>query len=271
MPELPEVQTVVTTLQPLSGRRFGRIDVLRDDVVHGEPVQLARFAGRRIIQAITREAKRIIFDLGGDRAMWVHLGMTGQLIVKDKSAPLMPHTHVRWRLAGSTEELRFRDPRRFGGIWLVTPQTPRVGRGLGPIGIDPVTMSARAFIEAADRRRQIKALLLDQQIVAGLGNIYADESLFAARIHPLAVAADLDRPTMTRLHRAIQRTLTRAIAAGGSTISDYRNANGEGGWFQTRHKVYGREGQPCPRCQTPIERIQVAGRSSHVCRHCQQR
>jgi formamidopyrimidine-DNA glycosylase len=271
MPELPEVQTVVTTLQPLAGRRFGRIEVARDDVIRGEPVELTVFAARRTIRSITRQAKRIIFDLGRNRAMWVHLGMTGQLVVKDTAAPLMPHTHVRWRLAGSTEELRFRDPRRFGGIWLVTPSTPRTGRGLGPIGIDPVTMSARAFIEAADRRRQIKALLLDQQIVAGLGNIYADESLYAARIHPLTVASDLDRPTMTRLHRAIQRTLAQAIEAGGSTISDYRNANGEGGWFQIKHKVYGREGAPCRRCKTPIERIQVAGRSSHVCPVCQVR
>ena len=302
MPELPEAQTVVTALQPLVGRRVGRVRVLRDDIVHGEPIEFDQFARRRMIQAIRRQAKRIIIDLGGDRRIQFHLGMTGQLTVCDRSHPLPPHTHLRISIAGTKDELRFRDVRRFGGVWLLNgaenseqraagfsprelpstesvspyddsrglkPAAPWRSRGLGPLGPDALEITLREFRRLLQRNRQIKALLLDQTAIGGLGNIYVDESLYKARVHPLTRAAELGGEQVKQLHRAIRRTLRSAIRAGGSTISDYRAPNGERGWFQIRHQVYGREGQSCRRCKAPIERIQAGGRSSHVCPHCQ--
>lgn len=269
MPELPEVQTVVNTLQPLVGQRLGTAQLLQPDILHGESVELGRFVRRRRIRSITRRAKRILIDIGNGRTLMFHLGMTGQLTVKRTAEQLLPHTHLVIKLAGSTEELRFRDVRRFGGVWLLTPETPQVGRGLGPLGPDPLEITLREFRTLMGGKRQVKALLLDQQRLAGMGNIYVDESLFRARIHPLAACSTLDDAQVKTLHRAIRTTLRAAIRAGGSTIRDYRTANGEKGWFQIRHQVYGREGEPCRDCRTPITRIQVAGRSSHVCPQCQ--
>jgi formamidopyrimidine-DNA glycosylase len=269
MPELPEVQTVVTTLQPLVGLSFAGARVARKDVIGGHRASLASFVRQRRIRAIRREAKRILIDIDGQRTLLFHLGMTGQLVVTARNTSVADHTHLFLRLVDRDEELRFRDPRRFGGLWLLTPSTPRRGRGLGPVGLDPLDLQLSDFRQILARSRQVKALLLDQQHLGGLGNIYADESLFRSRIHPLTRANDLDAAQTRSLHRAMQGVLQSAIAAGGSTIRDYRTANGDSGWFQTQHKVYGREGQPCCRCRTPIERIQAAGRSSHVCPSCQ--
>lgn len=273
MPELPEVQTIVTTLQPLVGRRVGTVRVLRGDIVRGEPVVFGTFAKGREIRAIRRQAKRIIFDLGGERRIQFHLGMTGQLTVCKRTHPLPPHTHLRIGIAGTKDELRFRDVRRFGGVWLLNDRvaTSRSTRGFGPLGPDALEITLPEFRRLLRRHRQIKALLLDQTAIGGLGNIYVDESLYKARVHPLTKAAELGAEQVKKLHGAMRRTLRSAIRAGGSTIRDYRTPNGERGWFQTRHQVYGREGQPCRRCKAPIERIQAAGRSSHVCPNCQQR
>ena len=145
----------------------------------------------------------------------------------------------------------------------------RTSRGLGPLGPDALEINLRAFRQLLQRDRQIKALLLDQTAIGGLGNIYVDESLYKARVHPLTKAAELGGEQVKKLHGAMRRTLHAAIRAGGSTISDYRTPNGERGWFQIQHQVYGREGQPCRRCKAPIQRIQAAGRSSHVCPQCQ--
>ena len=272
MPELPEVQTIVTTLQPLVGRCVGTVRVLRGDVVRGAPVEFDKFAKGRKIRSITRHAKRIIFDLGGERRIQFHLGMTGQLIVCKRSHALQKHTHLRIGIAGTKDELRFRDVRRFGGVWLLNGDlaTSRSTRGLGPLGPDALEITLREFRHLLRRNRQVKALLLDQTAIGGLGNIYVDESLYKARVHPLTRAAELGAEQVKKLHGAMRRTLHSAIKAGGSTIRDYRTPNGERGWFQTRHQVYGREGQPCRRCKAPIERIQAAGRSSHICPNCQQ-
>lgn len=271
MPELPEVQTVVTALQPLVGRRVGTVRVLRDDVIHGEQVPLKSFAGGRKIRAIHRRAKRIIIELGGERRIQVHLGMTGVLTVCARSQPLPPHTHLRIGIVGTQDELRFRDVRRFGGVWLLNgnSESGRGSRGLGPLGPDALEINLREFRRLLRRNRQIKALLLDQTAIGGLGNIYVDESLFKAKIHPRTRAADLPDARVKMLHHSMRRTLRAAIKAGGSTISDYRTPNGERGWFQIRHQAYGREGQPCRRCKAPILRILAAGRSSHICPNCQ--
>ena len=263
MPELPEVQTIVTTLQPLVGRCVGTVRVLRGDIVRSELVAFGRFAKGRKIRAIRRQAKRIIFDLGDERRIQFHLGMTGQLTVCKRTQPLPPHTHLRIGIAGTKDELRFRDVRRFGGVWLLNGNSAvsRSSRGLGPLGPDALEITLREFRRLLRRNRQIKALLLDQTAIGGLGNIYVDESLYKARVHPLTRAVELGGEQVKQLHRAMRRTLHSAIRAGGSTIRDYRTPNGERGWFQIRHQVYGREGEPCRRCKAPVERIQAAGRS----------
>lgn len=268
MPELPEVQTVVNTLQPLVGRRLGAVRVLRPDVLHGEVEDPAGFLCRRTVRAITRRAKRIVFDLGSGRQMIVHLGMTGHLQIEPSRAALRTHTHLVVA-AGRGSELRFCDPRRFGAVWLLAAGTPRRGRGLGPLGPEPLEVSLAEFRGLLARSRQIKALLLDQRVLAGLGNIYADESLYRAGIHPLARSSDLDDVQVRQLYHSIRRTLRAAIRAGGSSIRDYRDGNGERGWFQQRLQVYGRTGEPCRRCRTLITRMQAAGRSSHLCPNCQ--
>jgi formamidopyrimidine-DNA glycosylase len=271
MPELPEVQTVVVALQPLVGRRLATARVLRGDVLHGEKADFNAFARGRKIRGVRRHGKRIIFDIGSDRRIQFHLGMTGLLTLNRRAQPLMDHTHLCIRIAATDRELRYRDARRFGGVWLLDHDTAGAGRGLGPLGPDALDIRPAQFAALLGRRRQIKALLLDQRMLAGLGNIYADESLYRARIHPLTRACDLRAEEVRRLLRAIRTTLRSALQAGGSTIRDYRTPAGERGWFQMRHQAYGRQGRPCRRCTTPISRIQVAGRSSHICRKCQRR
>lgn len=271
MPELPEVETVVRALQPLVGRRLGTPRVLRADVIHTDGANFNSFARTKRIVAIRRQAKRIIFELGEDRQIQFHLGMTGQLNVKKRSEALLPHTHLLIRLVGTDQELRFRDVRRFGGVWLLNGDASHGGRGCGKLGPDPLTLALAEFRQILSRNRQIKALLLDQTAIGGLGNIYVDESLFKASIHPLTRASVLSEVQVRLLHHAMRRTLRAAIRAGGSTIRDYRSADGEEGWFQLQHQAYGRAGQPCRRCKTPIRRIQAAGRSSHICPTCQRR
>ena len=281
MPELPEVQTVVTTLRPkLVGRRFLAARVGPHDVVCPPGTNLpARLAGRRVLDVV-RRGKRIVFTLDDGCRFYIHLGMTGQLTVTAAGTGAPPHTHLEVELGaagdasrtGSTapvaavELLRFRDPRRFGGIWWLGPDEP-ADRGMGP---EPLTLRPAALLQRLRRTsRAVKVALLDQALVAGLGNIYVDESLFLARIHPLRRACDLTPGEVGRLSRAIKVTLRKAIRHRGSTLRDYRDADGNAGGFQSLHRVYDRAGQPCRTCRAPIERIVLGGRSTHFCPKCQ--
>jgi len=271
MPELPEVQTVVTTLAPrVLRRRIVRVVHLRGDMVTAPPeFDLARqLAGRRIT-GLARRGKRIVFSIDDDNAFFIHLGMTGRLSVEPTDAPLANHTHLILDLgkdAGrAPEQLRFRDPRRFGEIrWL---GCDGCDQNMGP---EPLAMRTAQLAEKLSRTtRAIKNALMDQRVVAGLGNIYVDESLFDARIHPLARADKLSSEQVAALTKSIKRVLNRAIHHRGSTLRDYVDANGKAGAFQRLHRAYDREGKPCPRCKTPIERIIVGGRSTHFCPSCQ--
>jgi formamidopyrimidine-DNA glycosylase len=281
MPELPEVETIARGLHDrLAGRVMECVHLGRGDIVHGEAVPLcAALRGCRIAQ-VTRAGKRLRIDLApganktdGPYTLYVHLGMSGRLLAVDRAEPVEPHTHLRIVLRRSRLELRFCDPRRFGGVWLVNGNGTNghdwVGRALPPAGADPLTLSAAELRHLLARRRQIKALLLDQRIIGGIGNIYADEVLHRASIHPLTLASDLDDATIRRLARALRRVLTDAIRAGGSSISDYRNADNAPGTYQQHHRVYDRQGRPCRRCGTLIERLTAAGRSTYVCSRCQ--
>jgi formamidopyrimidine-DNA glycosylase len=262
MPELPEVETVVRMVEPrLTGRRILSASFNSRFVTPGNRVALAaRLAGRRV-DSVRRRGKFIVIGLD-QGTLAVHLGMTGRLLVSGQPGE---HTHGVFTLDDG--QILYDDPRQFGKIeWSAGPPK-RVAR-LGP---EPLEIGLEEFRARLKRKARIKPLLLNQTFLAGLGNIYADESLFKAGIHPLASAARLTSARAGRLHQAIRETLMEAIAMGGSSVSDYVNANGDRGWFQIQHCVYGREGEPCRECGAPIRKIVVAQRGTHFCVRCQRR
>ncbi len=281
MPELPEVETVVRGLRSaLPGRaitavRFGKTDFIDD------PAALAaRLPGKRVT-SVERIGKFICIRLEsapqalpsqtepqhGALYLLVHLGMTGRLAVRRPGEPAPPHTHVFFDLDNGAE-LRYTDIRRFGRMLLLSASDlPRFQERLGD---DALFVSRETFArKLANCRARIKAFLLDQASLRGMGNIYADESLWLAGIHPARPANRLSAAQASRLHQAIRRVLRAAIKLGGSSISDFLDAEGKPGSYQQRHRVYGREGQKCFRCRAVIQRVIVAGRSSHFCPRCQ--
>ena len=272
MPELPEVETVVRDLRPLLvGRRvtgvwFGPL-ALRKPWMRGWG---HRLAGRRV-EAVRRRGKWIVTEIDrGDRLVF-HLGMTGQLTVAAAALPKKDHTHLVFTLDGGEDELRFRDVRRFGSATLfkadeeVQAFFKAAGLGPEPFGLDPAYWHERLGATG----RCLKAVLLDQRVVAGVGNIYADEALFEARLHPAVRGSTLDARAAAHLRRAVEKVLNRAIERRGSSIRDYVGGAGQKGGFQREFRVYGRTGKPCPRCGAPIERVRLAGRSTHFCLACQ--
>jgi formamidopyrimidine-DNA glycosylase len=281
VPELPEVETVARDLaRHLAGAVLtgARGDWPRAIASH-ESVEgfAAAIAGRRV-EAVGRRAKLVVVRLSGDAALTIHLKMTGQLFVVAADAPADRHVHVAISLADG-RELRFRDVRKFGrvGCWPVDPATgevldPAAGGGLfGAMGPEPLdeAFTARAFrARLRGRRGRLKPLLLDQGFIAGVGNIYADEALWRARLHPLRTAATLRPPDESRLYRELRGVLAEAVARRGSSIDDYTAPDGDGS-MQERLEAYQRTGEPCPRCGRPIRRIVVGGRATHFCSWCQ--
>ncbi len=265
MPELPEVETIVRGLAAsITGRSVRRVVLSRPDVVHANGVDLEHLLPGRRVAGVTRRGKRIRLGCDGPVELTFHLGMSGQLTLTAASQTVASHTHLRILLDGDDCELRFRDPRRFGGVW-VSGGAGAVQPGLSRLGIEPLSASFAEFRAVLARRRQIKALLLDQSLIAGLGNIYCDEVLHRAGIHPLTAASALSHTDARRLWDQMRRTLRSAIRAGGSSISDYVDAGG----YQRRHLVYGRAGEPCRECGTIIVRSVVASRGTHSCPKCQ--
>src|SRR5215469_6658658 len=281
MPELPEVETVARGVHArVSGDRI----VEAWFASHREPfknpaTRQARGLAGRLILAVHRTGKHIVCELSAPgasaseaksapaAAQWiVHLGMTGRLLVTTPDAPVASHTHARLSLA-SGRELRFVDPRRFGRLEFRDLGRGEAfsGSGAEPLSIGPADF-ARLF---RGRRLAIKAALLNQNLLAGVGNIYADESLFRAGIRPRRAAGRLTRTDLERLRGALREVLEHAIRLGGSSVSDYVDADGVRGFFQLEHCVYQRTGEPCRKCQSPIRRIVVGGRSTHYCPHCQ--
>ena len=274
MPELPEVETVMRGLQArLCGRVIARAAVNRPDLRWALPAGLAvRLAGARVI-SFRRRGKYIFMRLQGGDSLLVHLGMSGRMNVgRDAAAPPLPHEHMSlvtedgWRVA-------FVDPRRFGSLDLLRTQDEDLHRLVAGMGPEPLeaAFTAPVLSEAlAGRRTPIKAALLDQSVVAGLGNIYVCEALFRAGISPRRLAASVAGARALRLVPAIKATLADAIAAGGSSLRDYRQPNGELGYFQHAWKVYGRAGKACEVCAEPpacagIRRIVQGGRSTFYC------
>jgi formamidopyrimidine-DNA glycosylase len=216
--------------------------------------------GKMRRKSLPARAKTLVPTLG--QAQWiVHLGMTGRIVISEPQAEVAKHTHAILRLA-SGRQLRFVDPRRFGRL--------SVAHGFEAGGSEPLEVELERFVSLfRTRKTPIKSALLNQKLLRGVGNIYADESLFRAGVRPRRRAASLTREELRRLYLAIQEVLKEAIALGGSSVSDYVDADGDEGSFQLQHRVYGREGEPCLVCKTPIKRVVIAGRSSHYCPKCQ--
>jgi formamidopyrimidine-DNA glycosylase len=272
MPELPEVESVVRSLvKHVTG------DVIesawfseKPQTFKCSPQQIAAAIEGARIDLVHRQGKHIIIDLesgngASARAQWiVHLGMTGKMLVTRPEDEIEKHTHVIASLR-SGREIRFIDPRRFGRTWVVTDEARFEAGGSEPLDI-AFDDFARLF---RGRKTPIKSALLNQKLLRGVGNIYADESLFRAGIRPRRRASSITHNDLRRLHESVQQVLKDAIAAGGSSVSDYVNAEGSPGFFQVQHRVYDREGEPCVVCGTPIKRIVVAGRGTHYCPKCQ--
>jgi formamidopyrimidine-DNA glycosylase len=291
VPELPEVETVAR------GLNRGVTGDVVESVWIGSKKQPLKSSARLIartlegkrIARVHRAGKHIVFDLEGfaeglpsnrkrrpngnpkrglvsqddQKAQWiVHLGMTGRLVVSEPSAEIAKHTHLIAQLA-SGRELRFIDPRMFGKLSVHSG-------GFDPGGTEPLEISEEKFLSLfRGRKTPIKSALLNQKLLRGVGNIYADESLFRAGIRPRRRASTITRQRLAKLHQAVAEVLREAIEQGGSSISDYVDSDGQEGFFQLRHRVYGREGEPCLVCGTAIHRVVLAGRSSHYCADCQ--
>jgi formamidopyrimidine-DNA glycosylase len=273
MPELPEVETIRAQLEPeLIGRRIERLEVL--DERWSRPVApevLAAAVSGRSIESLGRRGKYLLLQLDGGETLVMHLRMTGNLLLVDGSRT-DDHLRARFHLDDG-REMRFTDPRRFGEAFLLgsTALEERFGQRLG---VEPLseefTAEGLARI-AAGRRAPLKSFLLDQAGVAGVGNIYADEALFRARLHPLSPAGSMRSEHVTALRDGVVAALRAGLDGGGASIDDYRDARGQRGQMQEEFLVHTREGEPCPRCAEPIRRIVVAGRSTYYCPSCQVR
>ena len=280
MPELPEVENIALGLRELIvDKTISRIQVLSPIVLRGPACEewlpfINMLEGQRIT-AVTRRAKRLIVRFDQGQAWVIQLGMTGMFLYRSGSAPPLKHTHIVISFQESTE-LLFVDTRRFGRVWLFQRLEPDKldasmdQAGMGRLGPDALSIQWPAFRKNLQRTsRNVKALLLDQSRIAGLGNIYVDESLFAAGIHPHRSASGMSEDVGRLLLQQIKRILRKAIRHGGTTFSDFRNAYGDMGRFRRRLYVYGRGGQPCKKCGTLIQKQVVAGRGTHFCPQCQ--
>lgn len=269
MPELPEVETTVRALrEPLLGETItGLRNYWPRQVATPSPEALReRIAGQRI-EAIDRRGKYLVFTLTGGETLIIHLRMTGHLSVVAADEPVAAHTHTIFPLA-SGQELRFRNPRKFGRVYLVRDPEEVLGK-LGPEPLEPAFTVERMVEQLARRTKQLKGLLLDQTFIAGVGNIYADEALFYAGLHPLRRADSLRDEEIEGLHAALQEVLREGVEREGASIDRYVKPDGSRGTMQDAVAVYQRTGEACYRCETAIERIVVTGRSTHFCPNCQ--
>jgi formamidopyrimidine-DNA glycosylase len=301
VPELPEVETIARGLhQRVAGDTIESVWLgSKPQTMKSPPAEIAATLEHTRIAQVRRMGKHIVFDLErngagrtrlsanlstrtgpspkrksakprnksvplGPRSQWiVHLGMTGRMLVCDPTEEIVKHTHAIATLA-SGREIRFVDPRRFGRLSVASQGDFEAG------GVEPLEVEQQQFLKLfRGRKTPIKSALLNQKLLRGVGNIYADESLFRAGLRPRRRASTITRAQFERLYLAVREVLQEAIKLGGSSISDYVDADGEAGFFQLQHRVYGREGEPCLVCKTRIKRVVIAGRSSHYCPKCQ--
>lgn len=286
MPELPEVETIARGLQKrVAGDRIESVWLgSKPQTMKSPAAEIARTLEHTRIAQVRRMGKHIVFDLErnetapvtlpawrrkrtpalGSTSQWiVHLGMTGRMVVCAPDEEVAKHTHAIAKLA-SGRELRFVDPRRFGRLSVASSGGFEAG------GFEPLEVDKERFLTLfRGRNTPIKSALLNQKLLRGVGNIYADEALFRAGIRPRRRVSTIPRAQLEKLYEAVREVLKEAIALGGSSISDYVDADGEEGFFQLQHRVYGREGESCLGCKTPVKRVVIVGRSSHYCPKCQ--
>ncbi len=283
MPELPEVENIALGLRPVVvGKRVACVWIGNPIIVRGPDRRrwrafMAELTGRRIA-TVTRRAKRLILTTEGNLALVFQLGMTGKFLLPDPNeevgAARPKHTRLILSFRDGTE-LRFVDPRRFGRVWCLrdldpeAPDAAMEAAGLTSLGPEAWDLDPKTFAALLRTNRPVKSLLLDQSRIAGLGNIYADESLWAACVHPARAGSSLSTSEAAVLLREIQKVLRRAIRAGGTTFSDFRNVYGDMGRFRNRLRVYGRQGESCRRCGTTIQYLRASGRGTHICPRCQ--
>jgi len=273
MPELPEVESVRRQLEPaLVGRRFERVRIDDARLVRPyEPAEVAAELEGERVSVVGRRGKYLVVWFESGRVLLIHLRMTGSLLhAPGGSLQDDPHRRAVVRLDDGSD-VAYRDVRRFGTWLLLEPgeAEPYLRARVGDEPLDPLFTAARLGERLAGRRTSLKAALLDQRTLAGMGNIYVDEALWRARLNPLRPASDLDRNELRRLHRGIRAALEHGLARQGSTLRDYRLPDGSGGSMQDEFRVYGRRDEPCDRCGTPIARTQVAGRTTWFCPTCQ--
>lgn len=273
MPELPEIEVLRRSLLPhLPGDRIERVEV-RNPALR-EPVDAARLrrsaAGRQVV-ALRRRSKYLLIDLEGGRTVVVHLGMSGRLTLAPAAVPAEPHEHVVFHLR-SGRRLRFCDPRRFGVVLALSTAELPADPHFAHLGVEPLEPGYGGAVLAAaarGRRGPVKPFLMDATVVVGVGNIYATETLFKAGVHPVRSVARISAARWERLAQASVEVLSQAIAQGGTTLSDFADGEGQSGYFQVSLAAYGREGEPCRACGSPIRRIVQAGRSTFYCPRCQ--
>lgn len=287
MPELPEIEHLKHTLEPaLVGAIVSDVRVHRADIVRctsngrrREPLKHSLLFNQRISR-LERHGKQLAVISESGASICIHLGMSGQCWIRSSACAdnatanehTTSHVHCRWILqtAAGERELLFRDPRRFGGLWTFSTYEQLLAERWAVLGPDALTITGGQLKRRIHQtRRMIKAVLLDQRVLAGVGNIYADEALFAAGIHPLTPACSLSNPQFNTLAGAIRKTLRQAVASGGSTLQDYRDGAGRTGNYQSFHAVYGRARQPCLRCKTKLISQPVAQRTTVYCPQCQ--
>lgn len=269
MPELPEVETVCNGLRPyMEGRCISSLEMNRADLRFPLPTNFSELIDQAKVESISRRGKYILIHLDNDHTLIAHLGMSGRFLINptDKNA----HDHIAFHLG--KDHITYRDPRRFGFMDIEKTEDIHANRFLEKLGIEPLSynLTPKYLKNQLNKKRgPIKNLLLNQSIIAGLGNIYVCEALFDSGIHPAKRGCELTLPTLEKLCPNIKDVLTKAILAGGSSLKDYQQANGELGYFQHQFKVYGRENEPCLKCGTKIHRIVQSGRSTFYCSNCQ--
>ncbi|MFH1824170.1 MAG: bifunctional DNA-formamidopyrimidine glycosylase/DNA-(apurinic or apyrimidinic site) lyase [Candidatus Firestonebacteria bacterium] len=267
MPELPEVETIVRGLQKqIVGKKIVGVKVILPKIVRGDAGDFITFVSGATIQKVWRRGKMIVINLSKGRSLLIHLKLTGQLLYISKDAPVTKHTHLVFKLS-TGQQLHYLDVRQFGYFCLADTS---LVEGLTPAGLEPLKISLNKFKKIIQSKKaRMKSLLLNQSFLAGIGNIYADEILHKAHIHPLQHAHTLSQIQITRLYRNIKEVLKKAIKYRGSSVSDYVDSGGQKGNYQRYHRVYRRAGKPCFTCQKKIVRIKIGGRSSYFCPNCQ--
>jgi formamidopyrimidine-DNA glycosylase len=267
MPELPEVETIRSSLQVNLGARVKAVEVIRPDIIRQRDYEARDLCGASIVD-IARRGKFIIIALDNGLFLVAHMGMTGRFYMVDGDCQVVER-HVHFILTlDNGRRLLYQDARRFGGIWFCRS----TGELFCHMGREPLSRQfTAAYLEDITRRRKvaIKSLLLNQTLISGIGNIYADEALFEAGIRPQRAAGSLTQGEIKSLHRAIKKVLKKGIAARGTTFRDYRDGYNQSGSFQHLLKVYGKTGEACPICGQTIKKEIIGGRSSHFCEHCQ--